>query len=273
MVDFCQNYVLTIEGTEKAPPPAAKASAKKTKPAEKQTAKRVAKPVAKKAAPKPAAKPVAKKPAPEPKEEAAFKPYEPADKTPSVAFEPTLLPPKKIGKHVNAVPKEILHVFVCGNGEEGQLGLGNGRQADGKFAFKVNRPRLNQNLDSNTVGVIALATGGQHCAAITHDNRIFTWGNNDNGALGRDTTWDAPLKDAGEDSDSDSNSDSDDGEELSNATNPIEHMPTAVESKYFAEGTVFTSIACSDSTTFVVTEDGLVYGWGMFRVSTIHPAI
>jgi regulator of chromosome condensation len=34
----------------------------------------------------------------------------------------------------------------------------------------------------------------------------------------------------------------------------------------FPEGTVFTQLAAGDSMTFALTDEGLVYGWGTFRV-------
>lgn len=98
-----------------------------------------------------------------------------------------------------------------------------------------------------------------HAIALTHDSEILTWGVNDDGALGRDTSWSGGLRAMDkEESDSD---DEDSG------LNPKESTPTAVPSSFFPEGTVFTHIAASDSASFAVTDEGLVYGWGTFRVS------
>ena len=82
---------------------------------------------------------------------------------------------------INTVPSKRLNVYVVGTNEEGEMGLG----AKGT-ATEYRRPRHNSNLE--TVGVVQLAAGGMHCVALTHDNRILTWGVNDLGALGRDTT-------------------------------------------------------------------------------------
>jgi regulator of chromosome condensation len=49
--------------------------------------------------------------------------------------------------------------------------------------------------------------------------------------------------------------------------NPLESTPTPVDPKHFPEGTKFVQCAAADSATFVLTEDGSVYGWGTFRVS------
>lgn len=153
----------------------------------------------------------------------------------------------------HAVPTTRLEVFVFGEGSAGELGLGT------KNATNVTTPRLNPNLDAKSVGVVALASGGMHAAAITHDNKLLTWGVNDNGALGRDTAWEGGMRDvdAADDSDSDA-SDSD--------LNPRESTPTAIPADKFPAGTKFVQLAASDSATWVLTEEGLVYGWGAFRV-------
>jgi alpha-tubulin suppressor-like RCC1 family protein len=104
-----------------------------------------------------------------------------------------------------------------------------------------------------------------HCAALTHDNKILTWGVNDTGALGRRTgaakTVEITPKEASVDSDSDSEDEDDE------YLNPTESEPREVNPKYFPEGTQFAQLAASDSATFAITTDGSVYGWGTFRVS------
>ena len=159
---------------------------------------------------------------------------------------------------INEAPKTKLDVYVCGEGSAGELGLGTA-----KNAIDVKRPRLNPLLSASTVGVVHVAVGGMHVAALTHDNKILTWGVNDQGALGRDTTWEGG-KTRDMDQDNDSDSDSDAGND--NGLNPKECVPTAIPSDAFPEGTVFTHLAAADSTTFAVTDEGLVYGWGTFRV-------
>lgn len=89
--------------------------------------------------------------------------------------------PKKI---INHAPAQRLDVLACGEGSSGELGLGNT-----KTAINVKHPRLNHNLSASKVSVVHVAVGGMHAAALTHDGLIYTWGLNDNGALGRDTTW------------------------------------------------------------------------------------
>lgn len=177
-------------------------------------------------------------------------------KQPKVSKQPTRAPLKL--PVINTVPTEILDVYVFGDGTASELGLGNA-----KNATNVKRPRLNPNLSAEEVGVVAVACGGMHSAAITHDNLILTWGVNDLGALGRDTTWNGGWKEAKAGSD-----DSEDEDEI--ALNPYECQPVAISTDHFPEGTKFAALVCGDSSTFVLTDTGLVYGWGTFRVSWVQ---
>ncbi len=193
---------------------------------------------------KPAANQAKKrKSADEPTAPAAARPIKKARSTPKVV--------------INTAPTTKLHVYVCGEGSAGELGLGSA-----KNVIDVKRPRLNPNLAADTVGVVQLAVGGMHVAALTHDNKILTWGVNDQGALGRDTTWDGGMKDA----------DDDESVESDSGLNPKESTPIAIPSDAFPEGTVFVQLAAGDSTTFALTDDGKVYGWGTFRVSLTFPS-
>lgn len=140
----------------------------------------------------------------------------------------------------NERPTEKLNVYVFGDGEAGELGLGTGPET-----LEIEKPVLNRNLCSSAVGVVHVAAGGMHAVALTHDNRILTWGANDDGALGRDT------KQTNDDSES----------------NPRESTPTDIAIQDFAPGAVFTQVAAGDSTSFALTDDGKVWGWGTFRVS------
>lgn len=183
---------------------------------------------------------------------------EPTDHAPAVAARPikkARVTPKVV---INKAPTTKLNVYVFGEGSSGELGLGTA-----KNAVDVKRPRLNPYLSADTVGVVQIAVGGMHCAALTHDNKILTWGVNDQGALGRDTNWEGGLKDVDDDK-SDASDESDSG------LNPKESIPTAILSGAFPEGTVFVEVAAGDSTTFALTDEGKVYGCGTFRVSPPH---
>ena len=157
---------------------------------------------------------------------------------------------------INHAPTTRLDVYVCGEGSSGELGLGSA-----KNAVDVKRPRLNPHLKANEVGVVQIAVGGMHCIALTHDNKILTWGVNDQGALGRNTTWEGGYKDI-DDNKTDADTDSDDS-----GLNPYESTPTAIPAETFPEGVAFVEVAAADSSSFALTDEGQVYGWGTFRVS------
>ncbi|KAF1842452.1 RCC1/BLIP-II [Cucurbitaria berberidis CBS 394.84] len=155
---------------------------------------------------------------------------------------------------INAIRyTEPLKVFVFGEGSSGELGFG-----ATKKAIDVKRPRYNEALTNQNV--VRVATGGMHVVALTKDNRILTWGVNDNGALGRDTSnADVKMRDLdADDSDSDS-------EDETGGLNDLESTPTAVPSEYFPEDTIFVDIAAGDSCSFALTTEGAIYGWGTFR--------
>ena len=176
----------------------------------------------------------------------------PTKKPRAIAEKKSITKPKEV---INTSPDKKMNVYVFGEGSAGELGLGSA-----KGVTDVKRPRLNALLSAETVGIVQIATGGMHAIALTHDNKILTWGVNDQGALGRDTTWDGGLKDVdANDSDSDAGSDS--------GLNPAESTPTAIPSTSFPEGTVFVQVAAGDSVSIALTDDGFVYGWGTFRVS------
>ncbi|KAL9033768.1 MAG: hypothetical protein Q9214_007352 [Letrouitia sp. 1 TL-2023] len=99
-----------------------------------------------------------------------------------------------------------------------------------------------------------------HVAAVTKDNKVLTWGVNDQGALGRDTTWDGGLRDI-DDAESDASDSS------NNGLNPKESTPTPLPDNSFPQGTVIVKVSAGDSHTLALTDDGHVYGWGTYRNS------
>ena len=174
-------------------------------------------------------------------------------------------PPPKVPKPlpvINNAPTQKLDIWVFGEGSSGELGLGS-KKLDRKKPIDVKRPRYNPLLSAKDIGVVQISVGGMHCAALTHDNKILTWGVNDNGALGRDTNWDGGLVDL----DKAEDEDSDDEDSDDTGVNPKESTPTEVDMSYFPANAKFTQVVTSDSATFVLTDGGLVYGWGQFRVS------
>ncbi|KAI0165251.1 RCC1/BLIP-II [Hypoxylon sp. FL1284] len=164
---------------------------------------------------------------------AAYSSY-PSDAVPASLF-------KVVGK-LNEPPITPLDVFVFGEGAGGELGLGS-KTIGGSAPLQVKRPRLNQLLSARDVGVVQVSCGALHGLALTRDNQILSWGVNDHGALGRDTTVEE-----------------DDDDEL----NPAESTPGRVET-YFTEYIRWAQVVCCDNASFALTTDGRVFGWGTFR--------
>ncbi|KAM4060129.1 regulator of chromosome condensation (RCC1) repeat domain-containing protein [Hirsutella rhossiliensis] len=148
-------------------------------------------------------------------------------------------------KETNKAPTTRLRVVVFGTGDGGELGLGPHPYHDGNPAM-AERPRINRLLNPVSVGVVQLAVGGMHCAALTHDGRVLTWGVNDSKALGRDTTTPPASPDAAE-----------------TDLQSLESTPMEVTGLSDL-GHVFTQVVATDNATFVLTATGLVYGWGTF---------
>lgn len=118
--------------------------------------------------------------------------------------------------------KEAGQVLAMGQGDVGQLGLGEG-------IFERKKPAL-VTLPEKIVQVIA---GGMHTVCLSETGSVYTFGCNDEGALGRTTT-----------------------------TGGSETVPGKVE---LDERVV--QVSAGDSHTAALTEDGTVYIWGAFRDS------
>lgn len=67
-------------------------------------------------------------------------------------------------------------VLACGENLSNQLGLG----------MDVNDRKKPQVVRESPTNVIQIAAGGMHSACLTHDGVVYTWGCNDEFALGRD---------------------------------------------------------------------------------------
>lgn len=164
---------------------------------------------------------------------------------------------------INHAPTDILVVLAFGTGEiAGELGMGPRRK---EAARATPIPRLDPR-SPDSYCIVQLACGGMHTIALTDDNKIVTWGNNDKGALGRDTSWDGGLRDISADKDdNDDDSDSDD-----EPLNMLESTPTHIPEQSLPQHVKFTYVNAGDSCSFAVTDTGLVYGWGTFLDSEAH---
>lgn len=163
--------------------------------------------------------------------------------------------PAKAVKFSKTAPTTRLRVLLFGSGESGELGLG-AAEINGRSPENAELPRYNHLLSPETVGVVQVAVGGMHCAVLTHDGKVLTWGVNDSKALGRDTTWEAPDELP------------DDMTDL----NPLESTPAPAKGLDSLDSPVVQVAAC-DGATFVLTAAGNVYGWGTFYVSKRHESV
>ena len=157
---------------------------------------------------------------------------------------------------INHAPIEKLNCFVFGENGSGELGIGH-ISAPGRRVIDVKRPRLNPMLSPEEMGVVQLSCGGMHVVALTHDNKIFTWGVNDQGSLGRDTK---KVNENGED-----DAASEEEDENDSGLNPLEAAPAEVDYTNIPDGTIFTKVAAGDSITMILSSIGQVYGCGTFR--------
>jgi len=223
---------------EKTPPKKAARGAAKKK--EKMEAEAPASPIRKK---KTVAAPVAAEPETAKKQKA--KEDRPAKKARAKG-------PSKVPELNQTIPRSNVtaNVYVFGRGEMAELGLGPAANAR-----VVKRPRINHFLLPNKVDVVQMACGGMHSLAMTKDGKVYSWGVNDQGALGRETKWEAPVKEA----------DASDSEDEDVDINPKESTPGLVEG--FPDGINIVQIAAGDSISVAVTDEGFVYAWGTFRVS------
>ncbi|CAG2062156.1 unnamed protein product, partial [Timema podura] len=111
-------------------------------------------------------------------------------------------------------------VLAFGQGDVGQLGLGSD-------VMERSRPALIPNLDN----VTDVCAGGMHTICISSSGAVLTFGCNDDGALGRDT--------------------SEEGSEFK----PI---PVVLPDKAV-------QVSAGDSHSAALLEDGRVFAWGSFR--------
>lgn len=151
---------------------------------------------------------------------------------------------------VNSIP---LDLFVWGSGSMCELGLG----PDAKTK-EVKRPRLNPFLKKDEIGIVDFAVGGMHVIALDKSNNLWSWGTNDSGVLGRDTSkCKENLKDM------DLNKEIDESDDEDGDLNEAESTPGKVEGLPINDKII--KLAASDNLSVVLLESGQVWAWGTFR--------
>lgn len=148
-----------------------------------------------------------------------------------------------------------LDIFCWGTGSMCELGLG--PLAKNK---EVKRPRLNPYLPHDSSKIVSFAVGGMHTIAVDSEDNIWSWGCNDVGALGRDTSGAVEkLKDM----DADDSNDDEDGD-----LNACESTPTKIPRESLpplAKGHKVVQLAATDNMSCVLFSNGETYAWGTFR--------
>lgn len=146
-------------------------------------------------------------------------------------------------------------VFVFGDGDCGQLGLGE------DITEKL-RPGLLE-IDA-TQSVLQVVCGGMHTLALMEDGTVYSWGVNDEGALGRRTP-DKVWTDVSESSFG-SITASFTGANLSLLTSVGDpYTPGRVPFPAACAGKKCVQLSAGDSHSVALFEDGSVASWGTFR--------
>lgn len=136
------------------------------------------------------------------------------------------------------------YVFVFGDGSFGQHGLG----VDDESLTEIKRPRLHKWFADKIAegndwkaGAAALECGGMHSLAVGGGGNVWSWGINDNAALGRKTK--VPGIESEE----------------------LESQPLMVEG--LGDDFEAVAIAASDSVSLAISGKGALRCWGSFRGS------
>lgn len=132
---------------------------------------------------------------------------------------------EKLSEAAVSEDKETGRVLTLGQGDVGQLGLS-------EDILERKKPALVKGLDG--MNIVQVECGGMHTVALTDDGKVYTWGCNDEGGLGRVTS-------------------SSDGDEFSAGL--VKDM----------ENVNVVMVCAGDSHTMALSDSGIVYGWGTYR--------
>lgn len=160
----------------------------------------------------------------------------PTAKRPSGAAAKDLQKKRRLQKEFVAFSGKPGHCFTFGESLFGALGHGE----------DVTERRTALQVDVGDQQVLSVCSGDMHSVAITEDGSVYTWGVNDEGALGRPTDGDAW------------NSSS----TAANAEKENSCMPGKAR---MPEGVFTVQVVAGGGFTFALTDAGAVYGWGLFK--------
>ncbi|CAG8550305.1 465_t:CDS:1 [Acaulospora morrowiae] len=123
------------------------------------------------------------------------------------------------------------HIFILGNNDFGQLGLVVSEDDDSEDDREIITPTINSVF--NNMSVVDISSGNLHCAALTRNGQVVTWGCNDHGSLGRKT-----------------------------ANNEEMAMPSYAQG---IEEEKITKIVCGGSISLAISSSGYLYMAGTFK--------
>lgn len=154
---------------------------------------------------------------------------------------------------------EPLDIFVWGTGSMCELGLGPSAKTK-----EVKRPRLNPFLTEEKLGkgikIVDFAAGGMHSLALDSANRLWSWGGNDSGVLGRDTSKAKEVLKSMDAGDEDSDDEDGDLNEAESTPGLVENLPNTEDG-----GAKIVQVVATDNLSAVLYDNGEVYAWGCFR--------
>ncbi|KAJ1614819.1 regulator of chromosome condensation [Cryptosporidium canis] len=170
----------------------------------------------------------------------------------------------------NRVP--IGTVWVWGSGECDQLGIKESL-LDEDLCLK--RPKRVESI-SEDLGVVEVSSGALHNLVLTDQGEVYSWGCNDDGALGRlSARLKAKLerlngkRSGGDCDDDDEDDDENDDEDDQAEEEDSEKYPNKVEFPESLDGgqVKVKSIICGDCYSCCLTDKGEVYLWGSYKDS------
>jgi len=149
---------------------------------------------------------------------------------------------RRIAKEFH-VPLDAGFCFTFGSNPFGALGLGEDVTEKPRAGLVELTVHDKQGDAGRPAAIVQVVAGGMHTAALDRDGAVFTWGVNDEGALGRPTS----------------------GSAWEHAKESEKEDPALPGRARMPEGERVVQLAAGDGFTFALTEDGAIWGWGCFK--------